>query len=177
VKEAGWSLAQLIESSGAAGPDFGIYSGDDILTLPIMAAGGRGVIAMGANLMPRAYAELTDALLAGDLGRARTLNHRLLPLMQAMTLEVTPIPVKAALAPLGPCARTRAGGSRARSRRRATRSSGATQARWRAARRSACVSATPSPRSAGPSRSSSTSRRPPRPWRTRASPPSAARVW
>src|SRR5438094_4664083 len=104
VKEASGNLAQVLEIIHAAGPDFGIYSGDDILTLPIMAAGGRGVIAVGANLMPRAYAELTDALLAGDLERARRLNHRLLPLMLAMTLEVNPIPVKTALAMMGQCA-------------------------------------------------------------------------
>src|SRR5437667_11178486 len=94
VKEASGSLAQVLEIIGESGPDFAVYSGDDILTLPIMAAGGRGVIAMGANLMPRAYAELTDALLAGNLERARTLNHRLLPLMRAMTLGVNPVPVK-----------------------------------------------------------------------------------
>jgi len=104
VKEASGNLAQVLEIIHAAGPDFGVYSGDDILTLPIMAAGGRGVIAVGANLMPRAYAELTDALLAGDLERARTLSHRLLPLMLAMTLEVNPIPVKTALALMGRCA-------------------------------------------------------------------------
>src|SRR5207249_44896 len=104
VKEASGNLAQVLEIIHAAGPDFGVYSGDDILTLPIMAAGGRGVIAMGANLMPRAYAELTHALLAGELERARTLNHRLLPLMTAMTLEVNPIPVKTALALMGRCA-------------------------------------------------------------------------
>src|SRR5256884_353033 len=68
------------------------------------AAGGHGVIAVGANLMPRAYAELTDALLAGDLERARMQNHRLLPLMMALTLEVNPIPVKTALAMMGQCA-------------------------------------------------------------------------
>src|SRR5439155_571256 len=130
VKEASGNLAQVIEIIDAAGPDFGVYSGDDPLTLPIMAAGGRGVIAVGANLLPRAYR-----------------------------------------------ARTRACGWRARSRRLATPPSGETRTRWRAAPRSACASAPPSPRSAGPSRSSSTSRRPPRPWRTRASPPSAARAW
>ncbi len=104
VKEASGNLAQVLEIIDAAGPDFGIYSGDDILTLPIMAAGGHGVIAVGANLMPRAYVELTDALLAGDLERARMQNHRLLPLMMALTLEVNPIPVKTALAMMGQCA-------------------------------------------------------------------------
>ena len=104
VKEASGNLAQVLEIIDESGPDFGIYSGDDILTLPIMAAGGHGVIAVGANLMPRAYVELTDALLAGDLERARIQNHRLLPLMMALTLEVNPIPVKTALAMMGQCA-------------------------------------------------------------------------
>jgi 4-hydroxy-tetrahydrodipicolinate synthase len=103
VKEASGNLAQVQQIIDESGPDFAVYSGDDILTLPIMAAGGRGVIAVGANLMPRAYAELTDALLAGDLERARMHNHRLLPLMMAMTLEVNPIPVKTALAMMGQC--------------------------------------------------------------------------
>ena len=104
VKEASGNLAQVLEIIDESGADFGIYSGDDILTLPIMAAGGHGVIAVGANLMPRAYVELTDALLAGDLERARMRNHRLLPLMMALTLEVNPIPVKTALAMMGQCA-------------------------------------------------------------------------
>ena len=104
VKEASGNLAQVLEIIDESGADFGIYSGDDILTLPTMAAGGHGVIAVGANLMPRAYAELTDALLAGDLERARMQNHRLLPLMMALTLEVNPIPVKTALAMMGQCA-------------------------------------------------------------------------
>ncbi len=104
VKEASGNLAQVLEIIDESGPDFGIYSGDDILTLPIMAAGGHGVIAVGANLMPRAYVELTDALLAGDLERARMQNHRLLPLIMALTLEVNPIPVKTALAMMGQCA-------------------------------------------------------------------------
>jgi 4-hydroxy-tetrahydrodipicolinate synthase len=103
VKEASGNLAQVQQIIDESGPDFAVYSGDDILTLPIMAAGGRGVIAVGANLMPRAFAELTDALLAGDLERARMHNHRLLPLMMAMTLEVNPIPVKTALAMMGQC--------------------------------------------------------------------------
>jgi 4-hydroxy-tetrahydrodipicolinate synthase len=104
VKEASGSLAQVIEIIAAAGPDFAVYSGDDILTLPIMAVGGKGVIAVGANVLPREYAELTDALLAGDLEQGRTVMHRLLPLMGAMALEVNPIPVKTALALMGRCA-------------------------------------------------------------------------
>ena len=104
VKEATGSLAQVIETIAAAGPDFAVYAGDDILTVPIIAAGGRGSISVGGNLMPREFAELCDALLAGDLERGRRLNYRLLPLMRAMGLEVNPIPVKTALAIMGRCA-------------------------------------------------------------------------
>src|SRR5437867_3719897 len=84
VKEASGSLAQVLEIIHAAGPDFGVYSGDDILTLPIMAAGGRGVIAMGANLMPRAYAELTHALLAGELAGGASLGVRVADALAAV---------------------------------------------------------------------------------------------
>src|SRR5262245_23945534 len=104
VKEASGSLAQVMEIIAAAGPDFAVYSGDDILTLPIMAVGGKGVIAVGSNVLPREYAELADALLAANLERARSLMHRLLPFMNAMALEVNPIPVKTALALMGRCA-------------------------------------------------------------------------
>ena len=104
VKEASGSLAQVLEIIEASGPDFAVYSGDDILTLPIMAVGGKGVIAVTANLVPREFAELAETLLAGDLDRSRGLMHRLLPLVHAMSLEVNPIPVKTALAMMGQCA-------------------------------------------------------------------------
>ena len=104
VKEASGSLAQVLEIIEASGPDFAVYSGDDILTLPIMAVGGKGVIAVTANLVPHEFAELAEALLAGDLERGRSLMHRLLPLVHAMSLEVNPIPVKTALAIMGACA-------------------------------------------------------------------------
>jgi 4-hydroxy-tetrahydrodipicolinate synthase len=104
VKEASGSLAQAIEVIAATGPDFAVYAGDDILTLPIIAAGGRGAISVAGNLLPRELAELCDALLAGDLARGRSLVYRLLPLIRAMSLEVNPIPVKTALAMMGRCA-------------------------------------------------------------------------
>ena len=104
VKEASGSLAQVLEIIEASGPDFAVYSGDDILTLPIMAVGGKGVIAVTASLVPREFAELAETLLAGDLERSRGLMHRLLPLVHAMSLEVNPIPVKTALALMGQCA-------------------------------------------------------------------------
>jgi 4-hydroxy-tetrahydrodipicolinate synthase len=104
VKEASGSLAQVLEVIEAAEPEFAVYAGDDILTLPIMAAGGKGVISVAANVVPREFAELAGALLAGDLERGRTAMHRLLPLVRALGLEVNPIPVKTALALMGKCA-------------------------------------------------------------------------
>jgi 4-hydroxy-tetrahydrodipicolinate synthase len=104
VKEASGSLAQVIEVIAASGPDFAVYAGDDILTLPIMAAGGKGVITVTANVVPREFAEFASALLAGDLERGRSLMHRFLPLVRALGLEVNPIPVKTALAMMGKCA-------------------------------------------------------------------------
>jgi 4-hydroxy-tetrahydrodipicolinate synthase len=105
VKEASGSLAHVIDIIAAAGPDFAVYAGDDILTLPIMAAGGKGVISVTANLIPKEFAALAQSLLDGDLTRARALTHRLLPLVNAlMGLEVNPIPVKTAAAIMGRCA-------------------------------------------------------------------------
>lgn len=104
VKEASGSMSQVLEIIAGSVPDFAVYSGDDVMTLPIMAAGGRGVIAVTSNIAPRLMVDLTEALLAGDLGRGRGLTHELLPLMQAMGLEVNPIPVKTALALMGRCA-------------------------------------------------------------------------
>jgi len=104
VKEATGSLAQVIETIAAAGPDFAVYAGDDILTLPIIAAGGKGAITVAGNLLPREFADFCEALLAGDLERGRKSMYHLLPLIRAMGLEVNPIPVKTALALMGRCA-------------------------------------------------------------------------
>jgi 4-hydroxy-tetrahydrodipicolinate synthase len=103
VKEASGSLAHVLEIIGASDPDFAVYAGDDILTLPIMAAGGKGVISVVANVVPREFAELATTLLDGDLPRARSLMQWLLPLVRATTLEVNPIPIKTALALMGVC--------------------------------------------------------------------------
>jgi 4-hydroxy-tetrahydrodipicolinate synthase len=104
VKEASGRLAQVIEVVAMARPGFAVLAGDDVLTLPIMAAGGTGVISVTANVAPREMVALTDALAAGDLARARERMHGLLPLMRALGLEVNPIPVKTALALMGRCA-------------------------------------------------------------------------
>jgi 4-hydroxy-tetrahydrodipicolinate synthase len=85
----------------ACGPDFSVLSGDDNITLPLMSVGGRGVISVIANLVPRETAEMTHAALASDWKQARELHLRLFPLSRAMFLETNPIPVKEALAMMG----------------------------------------------------------------------------
>lgn len=104
VKEASGSLAQAIDIIGAAGPDFAVYAGDDILALPIIAAGGHGVISVVGNVVPGEFAAFCDACLAGDFAAGRAALYRLLPLIRALGSEVNPIPVKTALAMMGRCA-------------------------------------------------------------------------
>jgi len=102
VKEASGSLDQMTAVVLACGPDFTVLSGDDNLTLPLMAAvGGRGVISVLANLLPREVADLTHAALDGDWKRARDLHWKLYPLCKAMFIETNPIPIKEAMAMAG----------------------------------------------------------------------------
>jgi 4-hydroxy-tetrahydrodipicolinate synthase len=101
VKEASGSLDQMIQVILACGPDFSVLSGDDNLTLPLMAVGGRGVVSVVANIVPRDTAEMAHAALDGDWKRARDLFLRLFPLCRAMFIETNPIPVKEAMAMLG----------------------------------------------------------------------------
>jgi 4-hydroxy-tetrahydrodipicolinate synthase len=101
VKEASGSLDQMTSVVLACGPEFSVLSGDDSLTLPLMAVGGRGVISVLANFMPREVAELTHSALEGDWKRARELHWRLFPICRAMFVETNPIPVKEAMAMLG----------------------------------------------------------------------------
>jgi 4-hydroxy-tetrahydrodipicolinate synthase len=103
VKEASGSMGQVLEILEACGPDFAVWSGDDIITLPLMAAGGVGVISVTSNVAPGRMVELSDAMRAGDLARARRVHTRLMPLFRHLFLEVNPIPVKTALAIMGRC--------------------------------------------------------------------------
>jgi 4-hydroxy-tetrahydrodipicolinate synthase len=101
VKEASGSLDQMSQVMGACGPDFIMLSGDDNLTLPLMSVGGRGVISVIANIVPRDVADLTRAALDDDWKRARELHYRLYPLAKAAFLETNPIPIKEAMAMAG----------------------------------------------------------------------------
>jgi 4-hydroxy-tetrahydrodipicolinate synthase len=101
VKEASGSLDQMSQVIAACGPDFCVLSGDDNITLPLMAIGGQGVISVIANIVPKETAELTHAALDGDWKRARELHYKLFPLARAAFLETNPIPIKEAMAMAG----------------------------------------------------------------------------
>ena len=98
VKEASGSLDQMTQVILACGPEFSVLSGDDTLTLPLMSVGGRGVISVIANIVPKETAEMTHAALEGDWKRARELHLRLFPLARAAFIETNPIPIKEAMA-------------------------------------------------------------------------------
>ncbi len=102
VKEASGSLSQLsqiIEQTRES--DFSVLSGDDDLTLPSIALGAQGVISVVANVAPRKTVAMVNAMLKGDLEKARSLHYELAPLVRAMFLETNPIPVKSAQKYLG----------------------------------------------------------------------------
>jgi 4-hydroxy-tetrahydrodipicolinate synthase len=101
IKEASGNMTQICEICRAVPPDFLVLSGDDALTLPVMAVGGRGVISVASNEVPGEMARMVEAAEAGDVLTARALHARLLPLMLVNFCEPNPIPVKAALAMMG----------------------------------------------------------------------------
>lgn len=103
VKEASGSLEQVSMIRHLCGETFLIFSGDDTLTLPIMAAGGVGVISVVANIVPQDVVNLVQAIQDMDFKKARILHYKLLPLVKAMFIETNPIPIKAAMGLLSMC--------------------------------------------------------------------------
>ncbi|HUO60436.1 MAG TPA: 4-hydroxy-tetrahydrodipicolinate synthase [Candidatus Acidoferrales bacterium] len=101
VKEASGSVNQIADVINAVPDGFAVLSGDDAMTLPVIALGGVGVISVASNEIPKEMAELTRAALSGDWTTARKLNQKFLALMQANFIESNPMPVKAALAMMG----------------------------------------------------------------------------
>jgi 4-hydroxy-tetrahydrodipicolinate synthase len=101
IKEASGDLKQVMEILSERPQDFAVLSGDDWLTLPLIAAGGDGLISVVSNEVPAAMTALVHLLLSGDLQNARTWHYRLLPLMDANFLETNPAPAKAALEAMG----------------------------------------------------------------------------
>ncbi len=101
IKEASGSLVQIQEILRERPPHFSVLSGDDALTLAIMAAGGDGVISVTSNATPRLMSQLVERCRSGDFDEARAIHERLVPWMSAAFVESNPIPVKAALASMG----------------------------------------------------------------------------
>ena len=104
VKEAGTDLDSISQAMRCCSRDFCFFSGNDSLTLPMMAMGAKGVISVASNLIPKEMSRLCRLCLSGDYSTAAALHLKLLDLMQVLFCEVNPIPVKTALAELGLCA-------------------------------------------------------------------------
>lgn len=101
IKEATGSLAQMIEIMHLCGDKIDVYSGEDGLTVPMMAMGAKGTISVLSNVAPRQSVAMTDACLRGDYTAAAKMQCDLLPLINALFSEVNPIPAKAATAAMG----------------------------------------------------------------------------
>ena len=101
VKEASGNISQMCDILQAVPSGFIVLSGDDALTLPVMALGGRGVISVASNEMPSEMVCMVEAAERGDFAAARTVHRRIMPLMQVNFVEANPVPVKAAMAAMG----------------------------------------------------------------------------
>ena len=103
VKEASGNMTQMAEICRAVPDDFIVLSGDDALTLPLMAIGGRGIISVASNEVPAEMVQMVEAAERGDYVTARRWHAKLLPLMQINFIESSPGPVKFAMAAMGLC--------------------------------------------------------------------------
>ncbi|GBD26417.1 4-hydroxy-tetrahydrodipicolinate synthase [bacterium HR30] len=103
LKDSTGSLDEVQEVLRLCGDRLAVLSGDDSLTLPILAVGGRGVISVASNLLPERCVAMVNAALSGDWQTARQMHFELLPLFRALFLETNPIPIKAALSMVGMC--------------------------------------------------------------------------
>ncbi len=103
VKDSTLSMNMVADVISLCGEEFDVISGDDPMTLPLVALGGRGVISVASNVAPGAVSDMVWALLEGDWERGRELHYELLPLFRALFVETNPIPVKTAASLLGLC--------------------------------------------------------------------------
>jgi 4-hydroxy-tetrahydrodipicolinate synthase len=101
VKEASGNITQIAEAINAVPESFLVFSGDDAMTLPVIALGGVGVISVASNEIPHEMSAIARAALENDWATARALHRKYLPLMQANFIESNPMPVKAVLAMMG----------------------------------------------------------------------------
>ena len=103
IKEANGNISKIVETRALVGDRLDIYSGNDDEIVPILAAGGAGVISVLSNLLPRQTSELCKRFFAGDIAGSMEMQCAYLPLIRALFSEVNPIPVKAAMAAMGFC--------------------------------------------------------------------------
>lgn len=101
IKEATGSMDQASQILSSC--DITVLSGDDSLTLPLLALGAKGVISVASNVVPEAVAQMVDEFLTGNTQKAREIHYKLFPLCRALFVETNPIPVKRAMALLGLC--------------------------------------------------------------------------
>ena len=101
IKEATGNMAQMVELMHLCGDKIDVYSGEDALTVPMMAMGGKGTISVLSNVAPKQAVAMTDACRAGDYKTAARMQADLLPLINALFSEVNPIPAKAAVSAMG----------------------------------------------------------------------------
>ena len=101
VKEASGNIAQMANILHLLPPDFTVLCGDDAITIPLMALGGRGVVSVVANQIPAEMTQLAQACLKGNFAAARQIQAKYLPLMNVNFIESNPIPVKAGMALMG----------------------------------------------------------------------------
>jgi 4-hydroxy-tetrahydrodipicolinate synthase len=103
VKESTLSMNMVSDVKSLCGEEFALLSGDDPMTVPLMALGGHGVISVASNVAPAAVSDMVNALSDGDWERGREIHYDLLPLFRALFVETNPIPVKTAASILGLC--------------------------------------------------------------------------
>ncbi len=101
VKEASGNVAQMAQVIQHVPSDFAMLSGDDSITIPVIALGGKGIISVVSNEIPGPMTQLAQAALRGDFAAAREIQRKYLPLMEVNFIESNPIPVKAAMAAMG----------------------------------------------------------------------------
>jgi 4-hydroxy-tetrahydrodipicolinate synthase len=101
VKEASGNISQMVDICQAVGDDFLVLSGDDALTLPLMAIGGRGIISVASNEVPSEMSRMVELAEQNDFAAARRIHRQLQPLMQVNFVESNPVPVKSAMAAMG----------------------------------------------------------------------------
>ncbi|MBI2657387.1 4-hydroxy-tetrahydrodipicolinate synthase [Candidatus Woesearchaeota archaeon] len=101
VKEASGNISQMMDVINELPKNFDVLSGDDNMTLPLMALGGKGVISVASNIVPKEIHDMAQHALNGDFEKAKHIHFKLLPLFKGIFIETNPIPIKAALAMKG----------------------------------------------------------------------------